>query len=43
MKRIREIPKIILAKVVLTEDMLVKKAIENVILEKSTCGMSNIV
>ena len=42
MKRIREIPKIILLEVV-TEDMLVKKAIENMILEKNTCGISNIV
>ena len=42
MKRIREIPKITLVDVVI-EDMLIKKAIENMILEKNTCGISNIV
>ena len=42
MKRIREIPKITLVDVVI-EDMLIKKAIENMILEKNTYGISNIV
>ena len=42
MKRIREIPKITLVEVV-TEDLLIKKAIENMILEKNTCDISNIV
>ena len=36
---IREIHKITLVEVV-TEDMLVKKAMENMILEMNTCGLS---
>ena len=38
-KRIREIHKITLVEVI-TEDVLVKKAMENMILEMNTCGLS---